>query len=235
MLSFTPAPDDALPQAIERAREPLDEALGLLVQIIWVVVLIVVFVFLGIPLLSGTSSVQFDAFTTLTAKIDAYLWAALGIGLVIGLSVVGAGWGSRTCASSILGACIKAPQVKTKNLISVIFCEAVAIYGVIMAIILCTKYVSSSYVNAAGVEIFTHPTLVMHSGYTIFAAGLIVGFGNLVCGPAVGIVGAACVIVDAHIPSAFVKILVIEIFASALGIFSLIVGILVMAQANFRQ
>ena len=90
--------------------------------------------------------------------------------------------GSRTAATSILGACIRAPQVKTKNLISVIFCEAVAIYGVIMAIILCTRYVSDSYKDALGNIVFTHPTLVMHSGYTIFAAGLIVGLGNLVCG-----------------------------------------------------
>lgn len=108
-------------------------------------------------------------------QISPYTFSAIGIAIAIGVSVLGAAWGIYITGSSLIGAAIKAPRITSKNLISVIFCEAVAIYGVIVAIILQTKLESVPASKMYAPE-------SLRAGYAIFASGIIVGFANLVCG-----------------------------------------------------
>lgn len=159
-------------------------------------------------------------------NISPYYWTALGVGLCVGLSVIGAAWGIFITGSSLLGAGVRVPRITSKNLISVIFCEAVAIYGVIVAIILNTKTdpaIGEGYNSLA----------VYNSGYAVLGAGLTAGFANLACGLSVGIVGSSAALSDAANSSLFVKILIVEIFASALGLFGVIVGIIMAGNVNF--
>ena len=152
-------------------------------------------------------------------SISPHLWSGMGVVLAIGISVLGSAWGIFITGTSLLSAAIKHPRISSKNLISVIFAEACAIYGVIMAIILQAKMVETEGVPPSA-----------FAGYAIFAAGATVGLSNLFCGLSVGVVGSSCALSDAQNPALFVKILIVEIFASALGLFGVIIGIIMASK-----
>ncbi|GAA5946384.1 hypothetical protein JCM5350_002184 [Sporobolomyces pararoseus] len=155
-----------------------------------------------------------------------YAWAMTGVGLNIGLSVAGAGWGIWITGASILGGSVRTPRIRTKNLISIIFCEVVGIYGVITAIVFSAKLGASPSLETL------YTARNYYTGFSLFWGGLTTGVCNLLCGVAVGISGSNAALADAADPQLFVKILVIEVFSSILGLFGLIVGLLVSGKAG---
>ncbi len=57
----------------------------------------------------------------------------IGAGLAIGLAGLGAGIGMGTASAAAIGAIAEKPEVFTKTLIFIVFIEAIAIYGLVIA------------------------------------------------------------------------------------------------------
>ncbi|CAO1613656.1 unnamed protein product [Jaminaea pallidilutea] len=155
-----------------------------------------------------------------------YVWAMTGIGLCIGMSVMGAAWGIFITGSSILGAGVRAPRITTKNLISIIFCEVTAIYGVIISIVFSAKVNGSPTAD----RLWTADNFF--TGHMLFWGGITTGLCNLIGGASVGVTGSNAAIADAADAQLFIKILIVEIFSSIIPMFGLIVALLMTASTN---
>ncbi|KAJ0400159.1 hypothetical protein P43SY_007178 [Pythium insidiosum] len=140
------------------------------------------------------------------SSISPYAWASMGVAAGLALSIVGAAWGIFLTGSSLLGASIKAPRSKMNA-------PALRLEG-----------------DAPINEISLH-----FAGYAVFGAGLAVGLTNVASGVSVGVAGSSAVLADAQNGTLYVKILIVEIFASALGIFGVIVGIILSNNADFPK
>merc|ERR1719213_1082447 len=88
------------------------------------------------------------------------------------------------------------------------------IYGLITAVIINGKLDQPDLYSA-------------YSGYAHLGAGLTVGMSSLAAGLAIGIVVDAGVRANAQQPRLFVGMILIMIFAEALGLYGLIVGLVV--------
>jgi F0F1-type ATP synthase membrane subunit c/vacuolar-type H+-ATPase subunit K len=66
----------------------------------------------------------------------AIMGLAIGAGLALGLAGVGAGLGMGTASAAALGAITEKPETFGKSILYVVFIEAVAIYGFVIAFLL---------------------------------------------------------------------------------------------------
>ena len=93
----------------------------------------------GPTFLSALRIVPSPGFEMLQALSDAGLaifGLAVGAGLALGLAGVGAGLGMGTASAAALGAITEKPETFGKSILYVVFIEAVAIYGFVIAFLL---------------------------------------------------------------------------------------------------
>merc|ERR1711965_1088021 len=89
------------------------------------------------------------------------------------------------------------------------------IYGLIVAVLLAS--------SITGDESYSYAS---YSGYSALAAGSCCGLAGSSAGVAIGIVGDAGVRCNARNPKLFVGVILILIFAEALGLYGLIVALI---------
>mmetsp|Transcript_17626 Transcript_17626/g.35327 ORF Transcript_17626/g.35327 Transcript_17626/m.35327 type:complete len:189 (-) Transcript_17626:59-625(-) len=168
-------------------------------------------------------------------NMNPYMWGQLGLAIALTFSVIGAAWGIWSTGATLLGGSVKAPRIRSKNLVSIIFCEASAIYGVIMAIYLINKIGTlkdKSYTYPADDSFNAH---WYFAGYGIFWSGMTLGLANCASAIATGIAGSSVALADAQDGSLFSKVLVCEIFASALAIFALVTAFTMSSALEFPE
>ncbi|KAG6813137.1 hypothetical protein H0H92_013761 [Tricholoma furcatifolium] len=165
-----------------------------------------------------------------------YAWAGTGIGLCIGLSVLGAGWGIMVTGSSILGGGGRLASSSAKSSLSTESYVSIPFHSIPASLTPIAPQQIIGIVYSAKIQPVAEAVLYTprnyFTGYALFWGGLTVGLCNLLCGVAVGITGSTAALADAADPNLFVKILVVEVFGSIMGLFGLIVGLLMVSAAD---
>merc|ERR1711865_810200 len=106
-----------------------------------------------------------------------------------------------------------------KSIIPVVMAGVLGIYGLITSVIINEKLNEPASYSA-------------YQGFAHLGAGLTVGMSSLAAGMAIGIVGDAGVRANAQQTRLFVGMILILIFAEALGLYGLIVGLVVASGAG---
>ena len=146
---------------------------------------------------------------------DAAFFSFAGIASALVFANLGAAFGTYKAGVGICHLGILKPEKIIKSVIPVIMAGILGIYGLIVAVILNQK--------------IDRGTLTKQKAYSHLAAGLSCGLSSLGAGLAIGIGGDAGVRALGQEDKIFVGMMLILIFAEALGLYGLIVS-LILAQ-----
>mmetsp|Transcript_1587 Transcript_1587/g.2067 ORF Transcript_1587/g.2067 Transcript_1587/m.2067 type:complete len:160 (+) Transcript_1587:68-547(+) len=139
-------------------------------------------------------------------------FAAMGCAAALVFSNMGAAYGTAKSGVGVASMGVIRPELVMRSIIPVVMAGVIGIYGLIIAVVIVNDVVTAD--------------LDYTKGFADFGAGLAVGLSGLAAGMAIGIVGDAGVRATAQQPKLFVGMILILIFAEALGLYGLIVGLI---------
>jgi len=146
-----------------------------------------------------------------TSNLAAF-FGSIGVVCALSFTVIGSSYGTAKSGVGIVTIGVTHPEIVLKSVVPAIMAGMIGIYGLIIAIFLSTK------INATNFPDF--------NGFTALGAGLSVGLSGLAAGMAIGIVGDAGVRANAQQQKLFTVLILILVFAEALGLYGLIVALI---------
>uniref|UniRef100_A0A7S0TL50 V-type proton ATPase proteolipid subunit n=1 Tax=Hemiselmis andersenii TaxID=464988 RepID=A0A7S0TL50_HEMAN len=163
---------------------------------------------------------------SLSCPASAPFFGYFGAAAAMFLANLGAAYGTAKSGVGISGMGVGRPDLVMKALIPVVMAGVVGIYGLIIAVIISTKIKAPTMTDGT-----MQPQYTLFAGASHLAAGLAGGFSGLAAGMAIGVVGDIGTRALGQQPKLFVGMILILIFAEALGLYGLIVA-LIMSSAG---
>merc|ERR1712220_26962 len=145
---------------------------------------------------------------------SASFFGFMGCACALVFACLGADYGTAKSGVGVSNMGVLHPDMVMKSIIPIIMAGVLGIYGLIVAVLLGSGIDKEPYGYAS------------FSGYAALSAGLCCGMAGLSAGIAIGIVGDAGVRANARQPKLFVGVILILIFAEALGLYGLIVALI---------
>merc|ERR1719199_2352151 len=143
----------------------------------------------------------------------------MGCAAALVFACLGAAYGTAKSGVGVANMGVLHHDMVMKSIIPIIMAGVLGIYGLIVAVLL-----------GSGIEGNDAYGYSSYSGFSALAAGLCCGMAGLSAGIAIGIVGDAGVRANARQPKLFVGVILILIFAEALGLYGLIVALILSSK-----
>mmetsp|Transcript_24719 Transcript_24719/g.57631 ORF Transcript_24719/g.57631 Transcript_24719/m.57631 type:complete len:171 (-) Transcript_24719:731-1243(-) len=147
----------------------------------------------------------------------------IGVTSALVLANVGAAYGTAKSGIGIASMGVMSPGLVMRNIIPVVMAGVLGIYGLIVAVIIQ----GSITAPAGGTAVYS-----LYSGFAHMCSGFCCGFSGLAAGLAIGIVGDSGVRAVGQQERIFVGLILVLIFAEALGLYGLIVA-LILSQNSY--